>query len=123
MSAADARKVVESFFDGFNARDPEAVRASLNFPHVRLASSRVVTVERREDFGVPYDLLIEREGWHHSSLDRCELVHEGPNKVHFDVRFRRYHEDGACYAEYQSLWIVTCIDDHWGIQARSSYAP
>jgi hypothetical protein len=95
----------------------------MNFPHVRLASGRVIVTERAEDFRTPYELLIEREGWHHSTLDRCDLVHDGPDKVHFDVRFRRYHEDGSVYAEHRSLWVVTRDDDHWGIQARSSYAP
>ena len=123
MSVPDAKKAVEAFFEGFNARDQDAVRGSMNFPHVRLASGRVIVTERAQDFRVPYDLLIEHEGWHHSTLDRCELVHDGPDKVHFDVRFRRYKEDGSVYAEHRSLWVVTRDGDHWGIQARSSYAP
>ena len=123
MSAADARKAVEAFFDGFNARDQEAVRAALNYPHVRLASRRVLITETASDFAIPYDRLIAAESWHHSTLDRCDVVQEGPDKVHFDVRFRRYLEDGTCYATHQSLWIVTRLDDHWGVQARSSYAP
>ena len=115
MSAADARKAVEAFFDGFNARDQDAVRASLNYPHVRLASGRVLITQTAADFAIPYDRLI--------ATDRCEVVQEGPDKVHFDVRFRRYLEDGSSYATHQSLWIVTCLDAHWGVQARSSYAP
>jgi hypothetical protein len=44
-------------------------------------------------------------------------------KVHFDVAFSRYKADGAKYATYQSLWIVTKKDGQWGVQARSSFAP
>ncbi len=123
MSAADARKAVEAFFDGFNARDPDAVRSALHYPHVRFASGSVRINDDAASFKIPYDLLVEREGWHHSTLDACEPVHEGPDKVHFDVRFRRYHEDGSCYAEHRALWIVVRSEGRWGVQARSSYAP
>ena len=121
--SADARKAVEAFFDAFNRRDQEDVRKTLHYPHVRLASDRVLVTEAPEDFAIPYEWLEKNEGWHHSSLDACDVVHEGPDKVHFDVRFRRYHEDGSSYASHQTLWIVTRRDGHWGIQARSSYAP
>ena len=123
MSAPDARKAVEAFFDAFNRRDQDDVRKALHYPHVRFASDRVRVTETAEDFTIPYEWLEKKEGWHHSTLDSCELVHEGPDKVHFDVRFRRYHADSSCYASHQTLWIVTCRDGAWGVQARSSYAP
>ena len=123
MSVSDARKTVESFFEAFNARDHAGMQASLNYPHVRFASGRVQTWNEPAEFLTPFKALEEREGWHHSTLDACEPVHAGADKVHLDVRFRRYHADGTCYASYQTLWIVTRQDGHWGIQARSSYAP
>ncbi len=123
MSASAAREALEAFFEGFNARDEKACRAAFHFPHVRIASGRVVVTEKASDFRLPFDLLIEREGWHHSVLDSAEVVHEGPDKVHFDVHFSRYKQDGSCYARHVSLWVVTREDERWGVQARSSYAP
>jgi hypothetical protein len=118
-----ARKAVEAFFAGFNNRSDDGMRAAMNFPHVRLASGRVRTVERAEDFATPFDRLTEVEGWHHSTLDACEVVHAGADKVHFDVTFSRYHDDGTRYATHRSLWVMTKLDGHWGVQARSSFAP
>lgn len=118
-----ARAAVEAFFAGFNGRDNEAIRSAMNFPHVRLASGRVRTVERAEDFATPFERLAEVEGWNRSTLDACELIHAGEDKVHFDVTFSRYHADGERYATHRSLWILTKLDGHWGVQARSSYAP
>jgi hypothetical protein len=118
-----ARKAVEAFFAGFNNRSDDGMRAAMNFPHVRLASGRVRTVERAEDFTTPFDRLTEVEGWHHSTLDACEVVHAGADKVHFDVTFSRYHDDGTRYATHRSLWVMTKLDGHWGVQARSSFAP
>jgi hypothetical protein len=123
VSASQARRAIDSFFEGFNARDQQKIRDAFHFPHVRFASGRVMVVEQPSDFHTPFDRLIAAEGWHHSTLDSAEVVHEGPDKVHFDVRFSRYKEDGSRYAEHRSLWIVTRTDDHWGVQGRSSYAP
>jgi hypothetical protein len=38
-------------------------------------------------------------------------------------RASRYKADGAKYATYQALWIVTRMDGQWGVQARSRFAP
>ncbi len=123
MSAEQARQAIEIFFEGFNAEDDSRIRDSLNFPHVRLASGKVRVIDRREDFNTPFEALKRAEGWHHSTLDRADVIHEGADKVHFDVRFSRFKEDGSSYAVHQAIWVVTRVDGHWGIQARSSFAP
>ena len=51
------------------------------------------------------------------------MIHEGKDKVHFDVCFSRFKEDGTCYATHEAVWVVTRVEGHWGIQARSSFAP
>ena len=123
MSTTEARGAIEQFFDGFNRRDIDTIRAALHYPHVRLASGRVRIAPSAEEYHIPFDALIAAEGWHHSTLDKAAVVHEGADKVHFDVRFSRFHEDGSCYASHTALWVVTREGGHWGVQARSSFAP
>ncbi len=123
MSAADALRAIEGFFEGFNARDDRQIRESLNFPHIRLASSTVRVIERPEDFHTPFEALRKAEGWNHSTLDSAEVIHTGAGKVHFAVRFSRYRDDGECYVTHEAVWIVTQLEGHWGVQARSSFAP
>ena len=67
--------------------------------------------------------LKQSEGWHHSTLDGADVIHEGPDKVHFDMRFSRFLDDGSRYATHRAVWVVTRLEGHWGIQARSSFAP
>jgi len=122
-STEDARRAVEIFFEGFNAEDDARIHEALNFPHVRIASGTVRVMDGPEHFKTPFAALKQVEGWHHSTLDRAEVVHAGESKVHFDVAFTRFHEDGTPYATHQALWVVTRVDGHWGIQARSSFAP
>ena len=37
------------------------------------------------------------------------------------LTIHRCHEDGSVYNTFDTLWIATCDDGHWGIQFRSSY--
>lgn len=90
---------------------------------MRLASGTVRVIDEPGGFKTPFAALKEVEGWHHSTLDRADVIHAGPDKVHFDVGFSRYLADGSCYATHQAVWVVTRVDGHWGIQARSSFAP
>jgi len=40
MSAVEAARAIEIFFEGFNAEDDERIREGLNFPHVRVGKRR-----------------------------------------------------------------------------------
>jgi hypothetical protein len=61
--------------------------------------------------------------WDHSAWARREVVHSGPDKVHIDTRFVRYRKDGSEIGGFDSLYVVTCENGHWGVKARSSFAP
>ena len=128
MSETEARKAIDAYFTAWNARDGEALQKILHYPHVRVnGRGRVIVTEdiqnAEEHFKGVFDYLSEREGWNHSTLDMVEVIHASDVKVHFKIEFNRYKADGTKYATYQSLWIVTKEDGHWGILARSSYAP
>ena len=123
MSADEARRAIEIFFEGFNAENDARMHDALNFPHVRIASGTLRVIEGPEHFKTPFAALKKAEGWHHSTLDLADVIHEGRDKVHFDVCFSRYREDGTRYATHRAVWVVTCVGGRWGIQARSSFAP
>jgi hypothetical protein len=121
--AAIGRAVAEEYVSAFTDRDMERSRDVLNYPSIRLASGRVTTWERRQDYEIPWDLIAEREGWHHSTLDDVQVVQAGTDKVHIAATFSRYRADGERYVTHEALWVITNQDGHWGIQCRSSYAP
>ena len=123
MSAGEAIRAIETFFEGFNDEDDARMREALNFPHVRIASGTVRVIEGPEHFKTPFERLKKVERWHHSTLDAADVIHDGSEKVHFAVRFSRFRGDGTCYATHDAVWIVTQLGGHWGIQARSSFAP
>ena len=106
----------------FNARDVEAFEATFNFPSVRLASNTLTVIER--GYHKP-ELFVTGalSDWHHSAWERREVIHCGADKVHFDTRFTRYRADGSQIGGFDSIYVVTLEDGHWGVKARSSFAP
>jgi hypothetical protein len=122
-SEAQVMRLLDEWMAAFNARDLKAWEATFNYPSVRLASGRVVIMEG-PGFHPPdlFDRALG-EGWHHSAWDHRKIINSSDDKVHVDTRFTRYREDGSKIGVYDSIYVVTRQDGHWGVQARSSFAP
>jgi hypothetical protein len=119
---AAAMTCLDAFMTAFNARDLKAFEATFNFPSVRLASNTLVIIEP----GHHDPKMFERGAltdWDHSAWDRREIIHAGADKVHIDTRFTRYRKDGSVIGGFDSIYVVTRENGHWGIKARSSFAP
>jgi hypothetical protein len=115
---------MDAFMLGFNGRDPEAWAASLNYPHVRFASGTVTVWDSAEDFSQTRAFeTLPRSGWDHSHWLTRDVVLVSSEKVHIATVFQRFNSDNEVLATYESLYIVTKMDGHWGTQARSSLAP
>jgi len=119
---AAAMRCLDDFMAAFNARDLAAFEATFNFPSVRLASNTLALIERGYHQATMFKTGALAE-WDHSAWERREVIHSGPDKVHFDTRFTRYRADGSVIGGFDSIYVVTREDGHWGIKARSSYAP
>jgi hypothetical protein len=117
-----AMRCLDDFMAAFNARDIPAWSKTFNFPSVRLASGKMVIIDA--DYHQPdmfnRGALTE---WDHSAWDRRDIIHAGADKVHIDTRFSRYRADGSLIGGFDSIYVVTREDGHWGIKARSSFAP
>lgn len=119
---AAANKVLDDFMAAFNARDVKAWDATFNFPSVRLASNSLVILNAGDHQPGMFDRGALAE-WDHSAWERRNVIHAGSDKVHFDTRFTRYRKDGSVIGGFDSIYVVTCENGHWGVKARSSYAP
>ena len=121
-AVASARQCLDEFMAAFNARDIAAWEATFNFPSVRLASNTLAIIEA----GYHRPEMFQRGAladWDHSAWERREVIHAGPDKVHFDTRFSRYRADGSVIGGFDSIYVVTCENGHWGVKCRSSVAP
>ncbi len=119
-----AIQAARDFIEMFNAQDHAGLAATLNYPHTRLANGKFVTIADRDEFASLSErnkARLNAEGWHHTVLTSITVVHAGVDKVHMSLAIDRCHEDGTVYNQFDTLWIATLQDDHWGIQFRSSY--
>ncbi len=120
-----ALATVDAFIDAFNQGDHKAWAATLNYPHVRIASGKVSVWKTPEEYMGAFDFKALRKtvGWHHSKFDYKKIIQSSEDKVHVAVRFTRYQKDGSKIASFEAVYVVTNHDGHWGVQARSSFAP
>lgn len=117
-----AQAVLDEFMAAFNARDIPRFEKTFNFPSVRFHSN-TMTVLNPGDMkpeGLSRGALAE---WDHSAWDRRNVIHAGADKVHIDTRFTRYRKDGSVIGGFDSMYVVTCENGHWGVKCRSSFAP
>ena len=121
---AAARQAMDEFMTAFNARDTRAWAATLNYPHVRFASNQVRVYNSSDEFARENANYPKRLApWDHSRWDSMQAIQSGPDKVHFSVTFVRFDASGKEIGRFPSFYIVTLKDGHWGVQARSSFAP
>lgn len=124
MSAEKGIEATREFVESFNAQDHERQSRSLNYPHVRLARGAFQHIETADEFLEShrrYGPQLDAEGWHHTNIRSINVVHATDAKVHLAIIMNRCHEDGTVYNSFETFWIATLVDDHWGIQFRSSY--
>jgi hypothetical protein len=114
--------VLDAFMTAFNARDIPAFEETFNFPSVRLASNKLVILNAGDMKPDRFATGALAE-WDHSAWERREVIHAGADKVHIDTRFTRYRKDGSVIGGFDSMYVITLQDGHWGVKIRSSYAP
>jgi hypothetical protein len=119
---AEAMRVMDAYIDGLNRSDEPAVNAACNFPHVRLAGGRVVVWQNHGDYKLDDFVARAGDGWVRSQWDERTPIHVGSDKVHLKVKFSRFRADGSVIGRFETIYIVTLQNGHWGIQARSSFA-
>ena len=119
MSEEQAKMAIEAYFQAFNAQDEEAMRARLHFPFSWIINNLVRLVLEPKDFVAPTKQMVKQENWAKSQIDWMEVVQAWDDKAHVKLAYSRYKADGTKYVTHEALWIVTRIDDHWGVQCQS----
>jgi hypothetical protein len=119
-----AMQVLDSFMYSFNTRDMNSWSETLNYPHVRIAGGKVTVWDTKEEYSATNVFnRLTATGWDHSAWVSKDVVLVSKNKVHISTVFQRYDKDNNPMKKYQSLYVVTNDEGHWGVQARSSLAP
>lgn len=124
-TASEGLAAVERYLAAFNARDEEAMTAALHFPHVRVGVGRATVWESAADYmeGFDFDAFAERLGWVRSEADSMEAVQIGARGVNVAVEITRYGAGGVRIHSFDTVYLVTEENGHWGIRAGAGVAP
>lgn len=116
----EATIAIYKFFEAFNSADNNAL---LNYNHVPQAmlNTRFLHATNNETPPVRmnFDAMRESELWSYSILEDLEVVHVMNNKVIFQLEFERFNSSGNKYSRVPAVWVLTKINDKWGVQYRS----
>ncbi len=110
--------------EGFNKRNKKISVDFLNFPHIRIANKNITIHNSPEEFLKNWDRgqeNLDKQGWDHTDTLSIKPVQSDKNKVHLLLHQSRINKKGLAYLDFQTLWIVTKINNKWGIQFRSSF--
>lgn len=124
IDSTGALEAVDRFFETFNSRDPLLWANSLHYPHIRkpgvgepLRPSEPSL--SAEDYASRFDYSrIIRTGWDHTKVGSKSIVHISIDKAHIAALFHRYNEQGDIIRTTKVTYLVTRLDDRWGVQAR-----
>jgi hypothetical protein len=117
------KKVIEDYIFAFNNRNPDGMANLFNFPHIRFANDTVSIISKDEylENQDKVTKLLKKEKWHHTEIKSIESIQSGPSKSHFMIHFLRFNIEGNVTHDFKTLWILTKIKKHWGIQFRSIF--
>lgn len=117
-----AREAVERYFEELNTLDPQALAATLHFPHVRLGASGLEFWRDEEEFLSGTGPGRQRT-WRLTALESIEPLQVGATGANFAIRFARVNSSGEALSTYDAVFLVTRRDSKWAVQARSTFAP
>jgi hypothetical protein len=114
------------FFESFNTRDSEKFASALQFPHLRVSARgpapSIIAKPDLQAQGTSYERVLAT-GWHHTIGAEPEVLHLSPEKVHIRGGWTRYNKDDEPILTNFVTYIVTLVENHWGIQCRFGVDP
>lgn len=115
---------LDEFMETFNSGSPLRWAQSLHYPHMRLGGLAVQIWNTPDDYARDNDVsrLREASGWGYTKWDRRKMIQADEDKIHMAVQFSRYTPAHEKIVAFESFYILTRMNGHWGTQFRSSYA-
>ena len=110
--------------EGFNKRNQDVSVEHMHFPHIRLWENKFSIFKNKEEFLKGFDQQsknLASEGWNHTVTRSIKVIQSDPEKVHLILHQSRRNKNGKEYHNFHTLWIMTKINEKWGIQFRSSF--
>ena len=125
MSQQTPLEAYFNFFTSFNTRDAWQFSSALHYPHVRLTwrSEPVIYADTEAHaLRTSWDRFIEA-GWDHTEGMEPTVIHSSNDKHHIQGGWNRIKPNGETLLTNRVTYVVTKIDEIWGIQCRYGTDP
>jgi hypothetical protein len=116
---AAAQAAVAAFMKAWNSHDPNALAATLHYPHVRMADGLLEVWNTAEQFLAGPEPGRQRT-WYQTRLDQSKVVQATSNGVNVSVAFSRLGRDGRVLTRDEGIFLVILRNSAWRVQARST---
>ena len=119
LRSQQALRALDRYLETWNSRNPALWATSLHFPHVRPGAGAFEMSRTAQEYaaGVDFARTIAT-GWHHSEWVYRDVLQVGLDKVHVSGSWQRFTAEGTPQAISAITYIVTNLNNRWGIQAR-----
>lgn len=110
---------LDRYLETWNSRDPRIWATSLQFPHVRPGAGPFRLTRNTDEYvaGIDFEQTAST-GWDHTEWVSREVLQVGVDKVHAAATWQRYTKDGRPLATSAITYVITNLEDRWGVQAR-----
>ena len=121
-----ALEVMRRYTEAHNNLDIEAFVDTFNFPLFDMSGKKriisMTAATKEELISQMPDMVkdLKNQGRAYSTFQRMEAVQSNAEKVHILCEFSRHHSDDSVYLQGEIIYIVTKINEHWGVQFRSA---
>jgi hypothetical protein len=114
-----ASACLDRFTTAFNAGDLAGMDAELRFPHMLLSGAQRLVWDSPGQHPPDFFERLRATGWASTRYESKEAVLASADKVHFVLTYTRRNASDEVLSTHHNLWIVTRLDDRWGIALRS----
>lgn len=115
----EALTCLDRFTDAFNECDTKRMDQELHFPHCMYSGSEMVIWNEAGHHPSDFFVKLKASGWSKTRYKSRESVLVSKEKVHFVVDYVRCDMQNQTISRHINLWVVTRINDKWGIALRS----
>jgi hypothetical protein len=110
---------LDTFSTAFNTCNCAGMDACLHFPHILLSGSRLIIWEYPGQLDDNFFEDLKRSGWTYTIQDVRKPLLICPDKVHLLVHYTRRRADNSIITSHENIWILTRVNNKWGIVLRS----
>lgn len=114
-----ASACLDRFTAAFNAGDLAGMDTELHFPHTLLSGAQRLVWDSPGQHPSDFFEQLRATGWASTRYESKEALLASADKVHFVLTYTRRNASDEVLSTHHNLWIVTRLDDRWGIALRS----